>query len=1243
MHRIASLPGDEDSNDVTLVEQPPAPVLFLTSAVSDISTLATAIDSEFDCSLRNEIRALPLSCLSHPSQIDHYLTITASKADVIILRLLGGREHWSYGIEQLLNWQEQEKCRELILLAGTQDQFEILHHLGTVNYKLANHLAELLIQGGTNNIQTFLQMIQLIKNHRTVNLKDHKIDYLDDPYKWNWQDESGPRVGLVVYRSLVQSGDTKLINSIIQKIRLRNLVPRTILVSSLRSKVIQQATEKIFKDESVSLVLTLTSFASVIFEEASLGAPLWDSLDVPVLQALISTRSKKEWSTNDRGLDPLDLSLQVVLPELDGRITTRPAAFRSVRKSSQILSTILHEHTPNQSGIQWIVDHVYNWVELQRTQNNDKKVAIVLSNYPIRNGRLANGVGLDTPESLFSIINWLKDGGYNLSKQKLPVSSKELIDSILKGRTNDPESFSRAPLTYLSLNDYLNWWSKLPKPAKLPILKRWGEPQKAIDLESSGFAIHGIQFGNIVILIQPSRGYDSDQLEDLHSPYLPPPHRYLAQYVWAQEIHNTQALIHLGKHGSVEWLPGKAVGLSINCYPNVAINAIPVIYPFIVNDPGEGSQAKRRKQAVIIDHLTPPLDRAELSGDYLVLENLIDEYFEAEQLQASRLPIIQESILKLLNKKSWPIDNSISKIDDFKDYINQAESYICELKEAQIRTGLHSFGQDLYPSKKLQLLLTIVRSPFAEYKGFTQSVSERLELSLDPWCDEEGDMLNPEDILKLRQYCQQSLRRKGDAIDWIEHQALHILSLLVELDQPNFKEQELVPPLYEWVLSWHNDPLLKYIKEVVYQNICNSFQFEKKSLLNSLNGRRVKAGPSGAPTRSRHDVLPTGRNFFSVDLRGLPTESAWDLGRRNAETIIENYILKHGEYLKSLALSVWGTSTMRNGGEDIALLLALIGVKPIWDGPSRRMVDLEVIPIKILQRPRVDVTLRISGLFRDAFPQLIGWVHKAVTLVGKLDEEQNMNPYSHSIKSQSHKGRIYGSAPGSYGAGLQGLIDNGQWNTRSDLGEVFMEWSKWSYDDSANPKEDRKGLEEALEGTQIALHTQDNREHDLLDSDDYYQFHGGLSAAIEKITGSRPEMLFADNSRKERPRVHSLTKEIDKVVRSRLTNPKWIKGMIGHGYKGGFEMSASLDYLFAYDASTGCVPNWCYSEITSSWLDNKEVITFLKDNNPWSLRDISERLLEASHRGLWEDATKEQIQKIKGIVIDSESIIEQFD
>ena len=1245
MHRLASCPGLDPPEEVVLVEQPPADVLLLSSAGTDLSSLASCLESDHLQCWRERIRGLDLSCIQHPAQVDHYLRTTAATARLITVRLLGSRGHWSYGLEQLRSWQRSVQGRHLVILAGTSDQQRALHDLGSIDVELADRLAALLREGGSANVEQFLRVANELLEDRQPTASEVSIHPVEDPLPWDWQADAGARVGIVLYRALFQSGDLLLATALNQRLRTAGLCPRLIWVSGLRDPAVQSGVLDLFQDERVELVITATAFASVRQEEAGLGSPLWEALDRPVLQLLTSSRPREQWLGSTRGLDPLDLSLQVVMPELDGRITTRPCGFRQLLPHRGHLATALPELMPDQLGLDWLVRHARNWIDLRRTPENERRIALVLANYPVRDGRLANGVGLDTPSSCLSILQWLKQTGHDLGSTPLPEDGDALMRMLLLGRTNTPESVSRPPLTHHPVEAYSAWWGELAETARQPIQERWGDPEAAIDRDPEGFPVHGLRFGNVVVLIQPDRGYDPDQIRDLHSPDLPPPHRYLAQYHWLRQSHRTQVLVHVGKHGSAEWLPGKGVGLSRDCGPQLVLDAIPHLYPFIVNDPGEGSQAKRRGQAVIIDHLTPPLGRAGLHGGLQQLEGLLDELVEVRLLGGQRAALLEARILNLLRNLDWPGLPSEAIISDDPEQLqrclDQAETYLCELKESQIRTGLHRFGQRPTAVAEMELLVALARPPQSGHPGLIQALAGRLGLGIDPWGQEDGDLLEAADRTRLAALGCQRARRVGDACAWLEEQALILAGRLVGQVSPG--SAALHPELSDWLAQSPTVPILSHLRDDLWTRLSRCAEAEQHAFLRAVSGQRIAAGPSGAPTRGRADVLPTGRNFYSVDLRGLPTEAAWDLGRRSAEQLLELHLLEEGDHLRHLALSVWGTATMRNGGEDIAQLLALIGVRPVWDGPTRRMVALEVIPLSLLGRPRVDVVLRISGLFRDAFPQLVGWVDQAQRMVARLDEPDASNPLAAAWKQDGPQGRIFGSAPGAYGAGLQALVDSGSWESRRDLGEAYLCWSSWRYDGTDQVLPDRRGLERALRSVQIVLQNQDNREHDLLDSDDYYQFHGGLSAAVESSGGQRPQLWFGDHSRRERPRLHRFEKELDKVMRSRLLNPRWIEGMKQHGYKGAFEMGASLDYLFAYDAATDRVPDWCYGSICDQWLSNEQTLSFLMSRNPWVLRDMAERLLEASNRGLWEQASDHQMDQLRQLVINSEARIERGD
>ncbi|MFN9694690.1 MAG: cobaltochelatase subunit CobN [Synechococcaceae cyanobacterium] len=1287
MHRLAAVPGDPGAEgSISFVEQPPAPLVLLSSADTDLVGLASLL-RDHPHRLGAELRALNLAALSHPAVLDHYVRTSLGQTRVLVVRLRGGRGHWNYGLERLRDWACQLPQRRLLVLAGTAEDEPTLSSLGTEAPELCQALGACLREGGRANLLQVLDVLTALLRNEQPSLPTPLP--APDPDRYDWRQEPGERIGLIVYRAWRQAGDLALVEATLAALRRQGLAPRALWVSSLRDPAVQQGVGDLFARERVRLVLCATGFASVRFEEAGLGAPLWERLAVPVLQLLCSARSRCQWQASSIGLGPLDLTLQVALPELDGRLTTRVAAFKELDHISEELNTALPSYRPDEERLEWIARLTLAWVQLARRTAAERRVALVLVNYPTRDSRVANGVGLDTPASAALILRWLRDGGYELGPDPLPEHGDALIHTLLTGRTNDPESGHRPAMDHLPLALYQEWYDTLPRDGRQRLEAQWGPPAADPSLEADrhwrpAFPLRGKRFGQLVMLLQPERGYDRDPASTFHSPDLPPTHAYLAAYLWLRQCFGVDVVVHLGKHGNLDWLPGKGVGLSSQCFPEWALGPVPHLYPFIVNDPGEGSQAKRRAQAVIIDHLTPPLGRAGLHGDLQRLEALLDEYWEASQLGGERCEALRKALERDLNRLELPLGAV-----ELEQRLEAADGYLCELKEAQIRLGLHSFGT-LPPEAALaELLLCFARAPQAGLPGITQALAEDLGLGLDPWGAAEEDPLAPADRQRLAALlaagtlhdsapCRSGsepcpsdrdpagrpgrrvLRCVGDAVDLLETQALALVSRELGLAMAGSAAQissTPPPPDATPLAGTASERVLGHLRGQLLPRLLGSADAERLGLFTGLSGGRIAAGPSGAPSRGRPDLLPTGRNFYSVDLRGLPTEAAWDLGRRSAALLLELHLQEQGEDLSSLALSVWGTATRRNGGEDIAQALALMGVRPIWDGPTRRMVGIEAIPLSDLNRPRVDVTLRISGLFRDAFPQLVSWFDQACRLVAALSEPESLNPLAATARLEGHAARVYGSKPGAYGAGLQSLIDSGQWEGRQDLGEAYLAWSSWRYG-SLNPSApgpneavasdplaidaipDRQGLEQRLRGVQVVLHNQDNREHDLLDSDDYYQFQGGLSAAVETLTGKAPALWFGDHSRSARPRMRRLEQELDKVLRSRLLNPRWIRAMGSHGYKGGFEMAASLDYLFAYDASTGRVPDWSYAALADSWLGDPEVINVLRQSNPWALRDMAERLLEAHHRGLWEGASPLQLDDLRELVRRSDAWIE---
>ena len=1300
MHRIAATPGgwNPQAEGVIFIEQTSAPIVFLTAADTDIQTLAASISQLPDGF--PALRVVNLLQLQQQLTIDTYAEEVLASAQIIILRLLGGRSYWSYGLEVVRETVQQTGATLIVLPGDDRLDPDLMSH-STVTLAAVNQLWRYLTEGGVENFVNALKFVADVCLGQNYNPLPPQPVPRVGIYPWRVGERGGrgegekgrggegergrrgegeiekelslviplssiPKVGLLFYRAHYLAGNTAPIDALCEALAERQLEPVPIFVSSLRDDEVQAELLSYFqpKDaEGIGLLLNTTSFSLAKLDTETPQLQLWTCLDVAVLQVILSGGTVEQWDSQFQGLTPRDTAMNVALPEVDGRIISRAVSFKSVQTWNPLLETDVVVYEPVRDRINFVADLAANWVRLRQTPPDERRIALILANYPNRDGRLANGVGLDTPASCIEILQALQQAGYQV--EDIPETGDALIQRLTAGVTNDPEGRElRSIRQQLSLEEYQQYFETLPPKVQKGISDRWsvvsGSTTDNGQLTTDKFPIPGIQLGNVFVGIQPSRGYDVDPSLNYHAPDLEPTHAYLAFYYWLRQHYGAQAVVHVGKHGNLEWLPGKSVALSGSCYPEVALGAMPHLYPFIVNDPGEGSQAKRRAQAVIIDHLTPPMTRAELYGPLQQLEGLIDEYYEAQSLDPSRLVVIRDRITQLVVQEQLHRDLGIEIEDSVEEFLTRADGYLCELKESQIRDGLHIFGQCPQGRQLRDLIVAIARHPGNGRIGLTRALAKDSGLDFDPLTADLSMVSGQWSVVSGK-----NCRTIGDVVEVLEQQAATLVEQLIVPDNGQLTTDN--GQLTKQELDWICDRLLPALKQT---------NQELTQLLRGLDGQYVPSGPSGAPTRGRPEVLPTGRNFYSVDIRAIPTETAWDVGRKAAEVLIERYTQENGEYPKTLALSVWGTSTMRTGGDDLAEALALLGVQPVWDYPSRRVVDFEILPLSVLGRPRVDVTLRISGFFRDAFPNLISLFDQAVQAVAALDEPSEQNPLASQVKQEQEQWevaglskeeaqmrsryRIFGSKPGAYGAGLQGLIESQNWADEQDLARAYINWSSYAY--TSTPPLLKEGMttpsasplakggfggvaapeafEQRLKQMQVVLHNQDNREHDLLDSDDYYQFQGGLTAAVRALTGKNPQTYFGDNSIPENPKVRQLHEEIARVYRSRVINPKWIEGVMRHGYKGAFEMAATVDYLFAYDATANCVEDHMYQGVANAYLFDPKVQEFIQKKNPWALRDMAERLLEAHQRGLWKEVKGEMLDELRAIALQAEAVIE---
>ncbi|MGM4916907.1 cobaltochelatase subunit CobN [Tardiphaga sp. 813_E8_N1_3] len=1213
MHLKLDTSGSIDDGDVARdLGQDTADIVVLSAADSDLAAFNAAhaaLPADFP-----SVRLTNMLALGHPASVDLYVERTLAKAKIVMLRMLGGISYWPHGVESLRS-DALNRGSKFACLPGEMDWNAELAARGTVSSDETHALWRYCSEGGVDNAQLALRYAAHLIGHGEEPPAARPM-----PSAGFWPSEpvtdNRPNAIVIFYRALVAGGDTAAIDALRLSLDARGLNAVCLYVTSLKDERSAAFLRAALAAYPPDIIINATAFATATAHD---DAGVLSASGCPILQVAQAGISRASWEASTRGLTPRDLAMHVVLPEVDGRIFANAIAFKERGTSDGGFAPTTLQ--PVQDRVDATADLAKAWVRLRRSSASERRVALILANYPNRDGRLANGVGLDTPQSLIDVIAAMAEAGYITGDA--PDMTTAMMQLLQQGPTNALVGRAeRSGGVTWSLADYSAAFATLPANVQVAIESRWGKAASDPHVVDGAFRLGLHRFGNITVGVQPARGYNIDPKSTYHDPDLVPPHHYLAFYLWLRRDFDAHAVVHLGKHGNLEWLPGKSAGLSADCLPDAVLGPLPHLYPFIVNDPGEGIQAKRRASAVIIDHLTPPMTRAELHDDLARLENLVDEYAMATDLDPKRAAVIAEDILSLARAQQIDADVNVTRDTPTGEALRALDAHLCDLKEMQIRDGLHIFGRVPEDAQRNDLLVSIARLPRSDIKPQDASLHRVLAADLglgtfDPLTrDMADDYLGPRPGI-LADVSDAVWRTTGDTVERIEGLALQLVSGKLPCD-PAWTRTAVV-------LGWIDTKLRPAI------DACGGA--ETAAFLKGLDGQFVRPGPSGAPTRGRPDVLPTGRNFFAVDVRAVPTPSAWRIGQLAAERLVESYWQEAGEWPRAIALSAWGTANMRTGGDDVAQALALIGARPLWEETSGRVTGFAITPLSELKRPRVDVTFRVSGLFRDAFPTQMDIIGSAVSAVAALDEPDDANPIAANVRARARTleaggmtceiarrqatRRVFGSKPGAYGAGLQALMDEGGWSNRADISDVYLDWGGYAYGSGIDGEDARGEFAERLKGIDLVAQAQDNREHDILDSDDYYQFIGGLAATVQTLRGSAPRIAHIDTSRPEAPIARPLAHEISRVVRGRGANPKWIAGVMRHGYKGAFEIAATVDYLFGFAASTNAVANHHFDQLFASYLENDEVRGFMASANPAALRETAARFAEAIRRDLW--------------------------
>ncbi|GAA2008185.1 cobaltochelatase subunit CobN [Nocardiopsis rhodophaea] len=1208
--------------------------------------------------------------------------------DVAVVRLLGGREAWPQGLDTL-----RASGVPLVALGGEAAPDAELIALSTVPSGVATDAHAYLREGGIGNLRQlarFLSDTVLLTGEGfepPERMPDYGVhgSYASDPQR--------PTVAVVFYRAHELSGNTSFIDVLCEAIEAAGGNALPVFSGSLRG-LTAETHPGLFEllGRADAVITTVLAAGGAVAADASGGGDedAWDAgalaaLDVPILQGLVLTSSRESWQASDAALTPMDAGMQVAIPEFDGRLITVPFSFKETGEDGQIpVYAADPERAARIAGV--AVRHA----RLHAVPPEQRRLAVVLSSYPTKHSRVGNAVGLDTPASAVRLFRLLAERGYDLGPDdtlwRVPGPEEgrreddgdPLIHALISAGGHDVEWLSEEQLARadarVPLDDYRRWFDALPAELTAGIREQWGEPPGELYVDDSSgrpeIVLASLRFGNVVLMIQPPRGFGENPIAIYHDPDLPPSHHYLAAYRWLETAREdggfgADAVVHLGKHGTLEWLPGKGLGLAAEDAPDAVLGDLPFVYPFIVNDPGEGTQAKRRAHATVVDHLVPPMARADTYGDIAKLEQLLDEYALVSDLDPDKAPALRAQIWTLIKAAELHHDlhqDEMPGEDDFDDFVMHVDGYLCEIKDVQIRDGLHILGAAPEGEARVNLVLAVLRASqvwagqVGALPGLRAALAEAFGLEEKTLLAEPG--ARAEVPAALTDLVEGPSRRASDALDLIDTLARRMVEAMEErgwrgdeagcgdASEASACAKQVVADVLGRPLPDAERVLTFAAEEVVPRLAATSDEID--AVLHALDGGHIPAGPSGSPTRGLVNVLPTGRNFYSVDPKAIPARNSWDVGQALADSLIQRHLDDTGAYPKSVGLTVWGTAAMRTQGDDIAEVLSLLGVRPTWDDASRRVTGFEIVPLEELGRPRIDVTVRVSGFFRDAFPHVIGLVDDAIRAVTELEEAPEDNyPRAHALADHAEHGdwrrsttRIFGSKPGAYGAGLLPLIDARNWRDDADLAEVYAVWGGYAYGRGLDGREARADMEASFRRISVAAKNQDTREHDIVDSDDYFQYHGGMVAMVRRLTGRNPAAYVGDSAVPDQVKTRTLGEETRRVFRARVVNPRWIAAMRRHGYKGAFELAATVDYLFGYDATAGVVDDWMYTKLAETYVFDPENREFLEDSNPWALRGMTERLLEAADRELWERPDPETLDRLRETYLKLEGDLE---
>ena len=1240
---------------------------YYCAAAMEIPCLSQGLSLFREAGGRVRVHARTSTQLFDQSRVDEFVA-QSLKADIIILTLHGGRESCP-AFEPLVTAlealpEDERPWLHIQPVGGDEDAVAAAEsHSSRFGSPDWDRIYQYIHHGGTPN---FLQLFHYISHALTgqgpealepVPVPDQGLYHPDMPGIPTREEYRAARikpdrltVGLWFNQSYWVNHNLAHLDDLIRRIEAAG--HNVITVFHLRyrdgsreNKGADYVVEKYFMEKgkpAIDVLINPMMFSLTLVHDDY--KDLYSRLNVPVIQAITTLQPRENWEASIQGLTTMEVSFSASQPEFDGTLISVPTASREEEKTDPLTGALVIEYQPIEERSQHVVNLALNWARLSRVSHENKKVAVIFHHYPPRNDRIGCAAGLDSFQSVKHLVDEMKELGYTVDKTY--ETGDELAHEIVSGMTYDqrwllPEQMAEKAEATAGADHYRAWHGKLPASNREKQVKDWGELPGDLFVHQARMLFPGVHNGNLFITVQPPRGYLENVDQIYHDMYLSPPHVYQAHYRYIKEIFRADAVIHVGKHGSLEWLPGKALGLSRECWPDTAIMDLPNIYPYIINDPSEGTQAKRRSCACIVDHLTPVFTNADLYEDLSELENHLAAYQDAVNEDPGKVAVLKPMIWEAVAAAHLDHDLSITEekaLADFPAFLERLHHYLSDLSDTMINDGLHVLGQVPEGDRLTEFLVQLVRVDNGSIPSLRESIVSALGYDYDDLVSNKGQM------------ARDGKTSKGKIIEQAHDLALNMVGELLPRIPPEMGEDDMAEQIRAVTADHFPHTAsgvvqsLEYLFGSVVANIRKTPE-EIQACINALDGGFVPPGPSGAPTRGQAGILPTGRNFYSVDPNKIPSPGAWEVGKRLGDALLEKYLDETGEYPRSVGIIVFGGPTMRSKGDDIAEIFYLLGLKPVWHPVNQRITGFTVIPMEELGRPRIDVLPRISGFFRDCFPLLVERIDDAVRMVAALDEPLESNMIRRHVlrdaASYETAGadkdtafdeacfRVFGCPPGTYGAGVSELVEAKNWETKEDLGKNYIRYSSHAYGRGSYGNQKPEAFKKLLNRMDVTVKNEDSREYDMMSCTDYYNYYGGLIAAGTTVRGTAPMSLMGDSSDPKRVQLRTTAEEARHVLRSRLTNPKWLEGMMRHGYKGAGDISKMMDVALGWDATADVMEDWMYQKMTQAYILDEKMKEWMNLVNPHARQNILDKLLEAVSRGMWQadEEMKDQLME----------------